>query len=90
MAAFEWVSRVFESLFALAAAQLDIGAGVVLEANFRTAEAAEDLAPLLAGSRAVAIYCWVPMETVLERVRRPPKLEGVIPATATGTASQWT
>lgn len=57
-------------LFALAAAQLDTGAGVVLEANFRTAEAAEDLAPLLARSRAVAIYCWVPMETVLERVRR--------------------
>lgn len=56
-------------LFPVAAAQVDTGLGVVIEANLRRSEAAEDLAQLQARSRTAAVYCWIPMETVLQRVR---------------------
>jgi predicted kinase len=65
----------FAVLFALARTLLDVGTGLVLEANFGRGISEPDLAPLAARARAVVVHCSAPREVrrarYRERARHP-------------------
>jgi predicted kinase len=59
----------FAVMFALARSLLDVGTGLVLEANFSRGPSEAHLAPLVARSRAVVVHCWAPRDVLLARYR---------------------
>jgi predicted kinase len=59
----------FAIQFALAGELLDVGTGLVLEANFWRGRAEVELAPLVARSRAVVVHCWAPRDVLVARYR---------------------
>jgi len=62
----------FAVMFELAGALLDVGSGLVLEANFGRGLAEGELGPLAARARAVVVHCWAPREVRLARYRDRP------------------
>lgn len=63
-------TATFEVLYRLAEAQLDVGTGAAVEANFHAGASVPALSRLVARSKAVEIFCWAPDDVLIQRYRR--------------------